>query len=406
MEKHIYGTTFAMDIGPQVNVSLTDGSRWGLANEPDHQAEFSDSSFQWHHVEIWIRYDNPAGAGNGAMKLLIDGNACIDKTNVTFTKSGYPSYTRFSIPSNMTTTGSQAPNYYFVDEVEIWDGLPDDSSQETPPATDTGTDEEDPDTNAEASVGQFAENWEAGDKSKWDDSSSNLVVINSGEINDFSLQRTHVQGTTSTGSCDKGFGDNGVPGFQTLPSERVNDATAELDVKFSTDVFPANGSTKVFIIESWPDTSYPSTSGKDLQAIVEVVGSDAHAREFVVTIKREGLDFYTVYQSEPVTVMSNQTYKLKLRVKLDQPYSESNGVLQFWVDGILKIDSHNEDFILAERGSDLPRGLNMLMLTGYTGGTGSADNKVQYWDNVNLHYYFNNVLQSPGNLRVVSAPNE
>lgn len=135
MEMHIYGT-YAMDIGPQVNLILTDGSRWGFLNEPDHASEFNSEEFEWHHVEIWIKYDSPAGEGNGEMKVWIDEVLQVDKNNVIFTKTEYPSYTRFSVPSNMTITDAPAPNYYFVDEVEIWDGLPD--SDTTPPSAPSG----------------------------------------------------------------------------------------------------------------------------------------------------------------------------------------------------------------------------------------------------------------------------
>jgi len=121
MEMHLYGT-WAMDIGPQVNLQLTGGHRWGLSNEPNHANEFSTGIFNWHHVETYIKYDSPAGAGNGELKIWIDGNVALDRTGVQFTKPDYPSYTRFSIPSNKSQ--STNPDYIFIDNVEVWDRMP------------------------------------------------------------------------------------------------------------------------------------------------------------------------------------------------------------------------------------------------------------------------------------------
>ncbi|SPD75017.1 exported hypothetical protein [uncultured Desulfobacterium sp.] len=390
MEMHLYGTG-VMEFCPTVSGS----------NQGNIPVAGNYLDIKWHHVEIWIKYDSPASASNGELKCWIDGTLVSQVAGKNLVKEGYPSYTRFSIPSNKSQNTD--PDYYYVDEVEVWDGMPvgivdncpDDSNKTEPgecgcgtPDTDSDGDGipdcKDNDVPSQEGLLVFSENWETGNKSLWDSTHTSLTPQTNG-INGISLQRVHVAGTTSTGSCDKGFADNDVPGFTSLKGERVNDVILESSVLFSSNFFPTDGSTKVMLLESWPGSTYPSTSEKDFQAIVEVTGISAHANEFVVTIKREGMDFYTRYQTVPVTVVANQIYRLKLRIKLDEPYTASNGVLQFWVNDILKIDKENEDFVLAIRGSDIPKGLNMLMVTGYTGGSGSPDAKIQYWDDIKLY---------------------
>jgi len=224
----------------------------------------------------------------------------------------------------------------------------------------------------------FTEDWESGNMSRWDDAYSIYEVASAGGINGRSLRLGHIVGTHTSGSVEKGFADNAVGGYGDLSGPRTNAATVEANVRFSTNAFPSDGSTKILILESWPGTSYPSTADKDFQAIVEVA-SDGR---LVVTIKREGWDFYTRYTD--VYVAANRTYHFRMQVELDQPYTAVNGVLKFWVDGELLIDNSNEDFILSARGSDLPRGLNMLMIAGYDGGSGSPDTKSQWWDDIIL----------------------
>jgi hypothetical protein len=230
------------------------------------------------------------------------------------------------------------------------------------------------------SQGLFFDDFETGNTTNWDSSYSIFQATSSGGIANNSLRLNHVAGNSNSGSVEKGFADNAVSGYRDLAGPRANLATVEAKIKFSTNAFASDGSTKILILESWPGSSYPSTAEKDFQAVAEV---DSNGR-LVVTIKREDFDFYTRYPVNAVNIAANRTYKMKMQVQLDQPYTSANGILKLWVDDVLLIDRNNEDFILASRGSDLPKGLNMLMITGYTGGSGSPDAKSQYWDDVML----------------------
>jgi hypothetical protein len=245
----------------------------------------------------------------------------------------------------------------------------------------------------------FYEDWETGSKSQWDSSYNIYQVTTTGGINNYSLRLNHTAGSNNSGSVEKGFADIAVAGYgNNLKGPRTNLATIEAKVKFSTNLFPTDGSTKILTLESWLGDVYPSTSEKSFQAIVEVA-SDG---QLVVTIKREGFDFYTRYPTNPIKITPNQTYKIKLQIQLDQPYTAANGVLKFWVDDVLQIDRNNEDFILSSRGSDLPKGLNMLLIAGYDGGSGSPDTKSQYWDDLKLIINGNDSLSAPPNLKIIN----
>ena len=86
----------------------------------------------WHHLEILLKYDNPVDADNGQIIFWIDGIEALNATGKNLVKEGYPSYNRFSIPSNKNSVTD--PDYIYIDQVEIWDRMPN-SSQLTPECT-------------------------------------------------------------------------------------------------------------------------------------------------------------------------------------------------------------------------------------------------------------------------------
>jgi len=131
------------------------------------------------------------------------------------------------------------------------------------------------------------------------------------------------------------------------------------------------------MLESWPDNSWPSTSQKDMQAILEVSNSG----QFIVTIKKEDWNFFgTAYQNvgTPITISSNTEYKLLMYIKLNDP-GVSNGIVRLWINNELKID--RDDIVFLDY--SIPRRINNLLLSGYD-NPNSPDNKIQYWDDVKL----------------------
>jgi hypothetical protein len=227
----------------------------------------------------------------------------------------------------------------------------------------------------------FSDDFESGDTSTWDynGASSQYQVVSASPITGtYSLRLQHTNGGGGQNSVQKGFGDN-VESTHFSGEARVNHVAIELNVGFSAVNWPSGSSTKILTIESWPDTSWPSTAAKDFQAILEMTSNTG---ELVVTIKREDWDFpYTYYSG--VSLAANTPYKLKLEVGLDQPYTAQNGIVRLWIDDVKKIDVTDGDFILTSRDADLPRGLNCLLMTGYV-RSGEDVAKYQWWDNVIL----------------------
>lgn len=115
MEMH-----FQHNLNDEFNFSLhpvVDGANQG--NVPV-TGNYRDTD--WHHVEIRLRYDSPPSADNGEIEVYIDHVQVAHATDKNLVKDGFPSYTRFSIPSNKSA--STDPDYYYVDEVEIRDSDP------------------------------------------------------------------------------------------------------------------------------------------------------------------------------------------------------------------------------------------------------------------------------------------
>jgi len=248
----------------------------------------------------------------------------------------------------------------------------------------------------------FSDGFDIYSTTRWDNTHEDVVKSSNFISGEYALRRELTDGF-STGSCDKGFADNAH--FTSLPANgKTRDVTIELQYMV-TDLtpLPTDGSMKIAIIESWPDTSYPSTAQKSFQAILEIDGRAAHHNEFVVTIKREGddpEDFpYTYYSG--VTAVADTVYRLRLRAMLDTPYTASNGVVQLSIgvgaNGTFasnQIDVSNGEFILNDReGGDIPKGLNAIMLTAYTGGSGNSGGagEYAYWDKVRIYDNENNI---------------
>lgn len=97
-------------------------------------ADLADGA--WHKIEVFIKY-NKAGSSDGVHRIWVDGRLIRDQTDVVFRDYSSPTdvYTMFYVPSNAGdgVHRSQAGDSIFVDDIEIWDGVPGTTSAPPPP---------------------------------------------------------------------------------------------------------------------------------------------------------------------------------------------------------------------------------------------------------------------------------
>lgn len=78
---------------------------------------------RWHHYEIYLKYETSYGAGNGIWRVWEDGKLVWDRNNITFLTSSDGKFT--SIRFIHYTGGALASSGWQIDDIEIWDGIPD-----------------------------------------------------------------------------------------------------------------------------------------------------------------------------------------------------------------------------------------------------------------------------------------
>jgi len=333
---------------------------------------------EWHSFEAYTKL-NTDGHSDGEVKIWIDGELRCHTTRMNMRSSNIPrDYALLRFGDSGYELSGNIKIWY--DDLVISDTRIGQLNQEENISPPKGLIIPPPPTQESQETTIFTDDFENGNCSKWDNVEDDISVSTINPINgNYSLRMHHVAGSSNSDFIGKGFSDNEI--FTELYRQRVNEAIVGCKVAFSTDNFPLGATTKIMQLESWPSNNWPSTEDKSFQAIVEVYGPSLYEKQIVVTLKREGWDFYTQFQTEdPILISPNTIYDIKLRIKLDTPYTAQNGEIQLWINGNLKLESTNENFILASRGSDLPHGLNFFILGGYSGSPGSPDTKFQYWD--------------------------
>jgi len=106
----------------QTGTGGLDGPNTGYSWSPD----FTDRN--WHHVEVFGKY-NTGGAANGSCRVWFDDVLRLDRTDYTWRTGIYASdiFVAFYMPSN-AGDGVHRPvagDIIYIDDVEIWDGIPD-----------------------------------------------------------------------------------------------------------------------------------------------------------------------------------------------------------------------------------------------------------------------------------------
>jgi hypothetical protein len=116
------GTNFTFSV-------LTDLNSRGL----DLYNLFNVPQNQWFQFEILTTL-NTVGQSNGILKVWINGNVVYNNTNLVYRTDPSWRYNTFLAVTNID--GSSAASYWYMDDMEIWDGEP--SGDTTPPGAPTG----------------------------------------------------------------------------------------------------------------------------------------------------------------------------------------------------------------------------------------------------------------------------
>jgi len=84
----------------------------------------------WHHYEVYIRYESSFGATDGIWRLWEDGELCWERTDAHWlrTSTGKIQNLRFI----HYTLGADASSGWQIDDIEVWNGMPD-GGDTTPP---------------------------------------------------------------------------------------------------------------------------------------------------------------------------------------------------------------------------------------------------------------------------------
>lgn len=104
---------------------------WYLAKgypEPDNVGSWNNLDDDWHKLEIFYQYDNPIGACNGIVRMWVDDELLGENTSTCLNAPGYEHYNRFWFTSN---AAYDANGSWRIDEIEVWDGIPEDTAIDT-----------------------------------------------------------------------------------------------------------------------------------------------------------------------------------------------------------------------------------------------------------------------------------
>jgi hypothetical protein len=125
------------DPPPNNNLHWQPASECGNPDNSDTGSVNPLTRGQWHHWEFYGKL-NTNGNDDGIIRVWINGTLVIDKTNWTWVAPGCdPQSSKYKwdtvyLPSNLADR-CQTTCLYYVDEVQIWDGMPDAGSVLSPP---------------------------------------------------------------------------------------------------------------------------------------------------------------------------------------------------------------------------------------------------------------------------------
>jgi hypothetical protein len=412
---------------------------------------------QWHKVEMYIKLNSSGSCGNcqsnGIFRVWLDDILTTDKTNVPWYCTNKPD--TMWLPDNFDPWPSN-PTYFFIDDIEIWNGMPSEPPSQAPTVTinsptsgdtyqtsspsidlagtawddigvsevtwsnsttggngfasgttswsvsgisllegnniltitatdgdqDQGTDTltvtYSPDQPAPEFV--FSDNFDDGDVSDWNDHHQNVILIDDQQTRNsspYSVHLSHNPGSTNSGNLAIFFADNPTSS-NTHECSRLDEIYVEYYVRFSSASSWPSTSSKVSKVESWP-VAWAGNSAKNFYLTTEI-DSSGYFTSTLRRVKGGNTGYFPFPQNveTPIPAAANQWHHVEMKLKVNTP-GQQDGVLQMWVDGLLKTDYQNVIYCTIDGGY----GWNTFLFTGYDNPS-SPDNKQQYWDDVTI----------------------
>lgn len=216
----------------------------------------------------------------------------------------------------------------------------------------------------------FTSNFETGNFSEWDAfrNTTGVTIETNGCQSGRCARGPFPAGTIIDNYGDFLFGDN-----RSVRGPKVEEVWLSLYSKFDPGIVWPSSSQKIAIF----NLTDPSSGDRLYQAYVYVRSNGEYAVDKSNIATWQFFGYYQNANGAPVGVRLGQWDKLKLHVKLNTP-GQSNGVIQLWVNNVLKIDYNNVNIR-----ESTTYGVNKLIFGSYaTRESPSAG--VQWWDTIKV----------------------
>lgn len=100
-----------------------------------HSIDLMDG--EWHQIAVWHKLQDTAGSGYGSVKIWVDGTLTQDYSDLALAVTDDDfEYSYFL--NNFSALYPTSHLSMALDDIEVWDGIPDETSDTTPPSAPSG----------------------------------------------------------------------------------------------------------------------------------------------------------------------------------------------------------------------------------------------------------------------------